>query len=740
MGWTLQEELVCCLETGQIFMYDIRGHLLRTFSLGPRCEDAGVRDCLFWGSGLVVLTNDKQLIAVSDFSDPRPQQMADPKLLEFPSAFAIIEPQYSLSGNVEVLLGVGNTIINVDFDNFQDLFVEKGPFTRFSFDDTGNFIACFTLSGSLLVFKADFSENLTEFDTKSKIPPLQLVWCGRDSVLMYWDKIVIMLGPQGEWIKYNFEESVVLLPECDGVRILSPEKCEFLQRVPDATEDVYKIGSIKPGATLFEAWEHFQRKSPKSDEFIRLLGPDLPAAVSTCIEAALHEFDYSQQKPLLQAASFGKSFLENAETQTDAFVDACKTLRILDTVRDYKIGLPLTIAQYQKLTLEVVCDRLVHRHHHLLALKICKYANIRPEGVLVHWACEKVKGDGDDTEIRDAIVSKIGNESVSYVQIAETANRVGRPELAVLLLDQEPRAAKQVPLLMHMNQEDAALVKALESGDADLVYYVIFQVKKMRSLAEFFKLVRGRPAAVDLLVTYCRDNDPELLKTFYYQADQPQESANVAVAEAYKIKDLDTRISEIQKGMQFYQDNKDYAVHAKAMEDQIRLYEIQRELSNSSSSSSAGAAPVKPIGMSVNETISTLLLRGDTKRAEKLRDLFKVPDKRWWWLKITAFGQRGDWDGLQQFAREKKSPIGWEPFAEVCLKYDKRFEALHYINRISELPSRAQFLIQINMWKEAAEVAFQLKNVDMLQMIRSRTQDRDAHAVVDNALRVLTQK
>jgi vacuolar protein sorting-associated protein 16 len=40
--------------------------------------------------------------------------------------------------------------------------------------------------------------------------------------------------------------------------------------------------------------------------------------------------------------------------------------------------------------------------------------------------------------------------------------------MAWQLLDYEPRAADQVPLLMSMQEHEIALVKAIESGDSDL--------------------------------------------------------------------------------------------------------------------------------------------------------------------------------------------------------------------------------------------------------------------------------
>lgn len=35
---------------------------------------------------------------------------------------------------------------------------------------------------------------------------------------------------------------------------------------------------------------------------------------------------------------------------------------------------------------------------------------------------------------------------------------------------------------------------------------------------------------------------------------------------------------------------------------------------------------------------------------------------RFWWIKLKALARNKDWDGLENFAKSKKSPIGYEPF------------------------------------------------------------------------------
>ncbi|XWS47462.1 hypothetical protein CRYUN_Cryun14cG0154100 [Craigia yunnanensis] len=68
---------------------------------------------------------------------------------------------------------------------------------------------------------------------------------------------------------------------------------EFLQRVPDSTVSIFKIGSTSPAALLYDALDRFDRRSAKADENLRLIRSSLPEAVEACIDTAGHEFDVS---------------------------------------------------------------------------------------------------------------------------------------------------------------------------------------------------------------------------------------------------------------------------------------------------------------------------------------------------------------------------------------------------------------------------------------------------------------
>ena len=109
------------------------------------------------------------------------------------------------------------------------------------------------------------------------------------------------------------------------------------------TEDIFKIGSTSPASVLLDATDHLENKSPKADDDIQLIKSNLTEAVNACIRAAGQEFDSHWQKQLLKAASFGKSVLELYNS--DDFVEMCETLRVLNAVRFYEVGLPISFEQ-----------------------------------------------------------------------------------------------------------------------------------------------------------------------------------------------------------------------------------------------------------------------------------------------------------------------------------------------------------------------------------------------------------
>jgi vacuolar protein sorting-associated protein 16 len=344
------------------------------------------------------------------------------------------------------------------------------------------------------------------------------------------------------------------------------------------------------------------------------------------VNAAGHEFVVHWQKQLLKAASFGKSVLDIYNS--DDFVDMCETLRVLNAVRFFEVGIPLSYEQFQRVTPEGLIKRLLNRHEYLLALRIAGYLRLPTDRIYVHWASAKVRvsSDDEDTICRMVVEKLSGKPGISFEEIARAAYDEGRGRLATELLNHEPRGGRQVPLLLNMGEAELALDKAIESGDTDLIYSVIIQLRKNLPLADFFRKVSSRPAATALVEASARrDDDNALLKDLYYQDDRRADGANIFISESLRQPDARTASDKLALAAKLLSEVKDSSFDMHALKESATLLRMQEAFDRDLTDTFTG--------LSVNETIFKLIRLGYHGRAKKIQSEFKVPDKVVWWIR-----------------------------------------------------------------------------------------------------------
>ncbi|KAF3162354.1 hypothetical protein TWF751_010743 [Orbilia oligospora] len=714
IGWSDDEHLLVVTTDGSVrCYYDLQGNFTQ-FSLGADAEEHGVVSCRFWGTGFVALLSNNVFVAVNRYDEPRPRPLALPKLPSPESkihSWALIPPNYSDSRHVEVIMATDQTILIVDATESQDQILQNGPFHHISVSPNGSYVALYTGDGKVWVIDVKFQQKLSEYDSgKLDEIPLDVQWCGIDSVVLVWEDEVHMVGPAGAALRWYYDSRVNLVPEMDGIRMITTEKCEFLQRVPDVTKSIFEFGSSSPPAGLLEAVGHLERKSPKADDAIQLIRPSLPEAVAACVQAAGHEFDVDWQKQLLKAASFGKSVLELYNS--DDFVEMCKKLRVLNAVRFYEIGFGITADQLERLTPDKLIERLVARQEHLLALRISDYLNLPTDKIYIHWACMKVKLslDDEDTVCRTIVMKLSGKRGIAFDEIAKSAFEEGRGRLATQLLNYEPRAGRQVPLLMSMEEDEIALDKAIESMDSDLVFYVLLHLKKKLPIATFFRIINDRPLAYSLIETSARNIDTELLKDLYYQDDRKSDGANVILRESLMQENFTTRIDKLKLASKLLKDSKEHALDSSALEESIKLLTMQESLERDVFEETF-------VGLSLNDTIFKLTRLGFHPRANKIRSEFKMPDKRFWWIKLRGLVAKREWAEIEEWSKLKTSPIGWEPFFNECLSAGNTKVASIFIPKCKNLghAERINMWVQCGMIVKAGEEALLAKDYSSLE-------------------------
>lgn len=98
---------------------------------------------------------------------------------------------------MEVLLAVDKTVFLIDSSDAEDKILQDGPFKHVGVSPTGRFVALFTSEGKLWVVSNDFQNKLCEYDSKSRVPPSSLNWCGDDAVVLAWEDEIHLVGPSG---------------------------------------------------------------------------------------------------------------------------------------------------------------------------------------------------------------------------------------------------------------------------------------------------------------------------------------------------------------------------------------------------------------------------------------------------------------------------------------------------------------------------------------------------------------
>lgn len=555
--------------------------------------------------------------------------------------------------------------------------------------------------------------------------------------------------------------------------------------MPDVTDEVFRYGTESPASVLLDAVHQLDKKSPKADDNIQLIKSNLPDAVDTCVAAAGHEFNVHWQKQLLKAASFGKSVLDIYNS--DDFVDMCEKLRVINAVRFYEVGLPLSYEQFLRLTPEGLIKRLINRHEYALALRVADYLRLPTDRIYVHWASAKVRvGAEDDETICDMVVQKLaGKPGISFEAIAQAAYHEGRGRLATELLNHEPRAGRQVPLLLSMEEDEIALDKAIESGDSDLIIFVLLHLKKKLPLAAFFRVINARPAATALVESSAaREGDHALLKDLYYQDDRRIDGAGVFVREALRQPDARTAGDKLALAAKLMSDSKENQFEVLALKDAAKLLRMQETLERDLTDAFTG--------LSVNETLFKLIQMGDQSKAKKLQSEFKVPEKVAWWIRYEfppdvffslffsfflvpsfraphpprrtfreppapGFGQMGggggaeqkvrfcqltrfdtqksrlraliakrDWTEIEDMAKIKKSPIGWEPFFNQALEAGNKRVAGKFVPKCTGLDPADVLVMyeKCGLWVKAAEEAVKMKDQDAWSRVLEAAEGR----------------
>ncbi len=777
--WSNYEELVAVLEDGTVLMFDILGKLLRSFNLGQEAKDLKLAKAVIFrgsrGTGVAALTNGRRFFIVNNVLEPRIRKMPDIDMMQVDEAcwavladerqarIAVAKKGSSFSASVSVVsqTDVQSLMIDSLSPGEGATVIQIVPSASFSANGVGAIAVLFSTG---LLWMGTTERKMASVRLNSM--PDCIAWCASDAVLLFYASTSIcqIVTARGDKEEVFLPDFLSVTQEVDGARVFNTSGGqELIREVPNCILEAFSIGSVAPSALLRFAAEEFARQSHRADEYLREIPDRVDVAVAGCIECAGHMFDTQLQKDLLRAAQFGKSFLVGSSPTSstvagggvDAFAEMCVALRVLNTLRSPRIGVPLTKEQYDFLTPQVVVDRLLARRLYPLAVKICHLLKLPAKDgenrVLAHWACYKVSscGEGDDeASVAKAINQRLGHHhpQLSYSDIAAKAADCGKKELAVRILEHETRVHKQVPLLVQLGQESAALTRALASGNRDLAFSVILHLRSELSSSDFHILIRKYPLGKLLFENYCRQHDDDALEDWFVQEDDFVSLARRTFVQAHDTNRYETRMTRLLNAQDFWRKAAKGSgggsdAYPPLVEDELKLLKTQSVLEDKLGTRNF-------VGLTATQTVMELLMLDQQKHAEKLKTDMKMSDRRFAWLKIKALVRQERWDDIKKFMKQSSSRRSSPPLltAQVVrivhdLAGEEKAKEFLTEDLVSNYTDRVNLFSDFGMFLEAANAAFVAKSLESLTLLEARCMGKEdvLKAIANFKTRLLTK-
>ena len=307
--------------------------------------------------------------------------------------------------------------------------------------------------------------------------PEQLLWCGEDAVVIASAQKIQVIGPKGNVYILNCHGIVAMATEIDSLRIQFKGRSSLLMR--RSTQLISAESSI-----LAKFYDDLQQEDITGLSSLWSIPKDeLCELTLQCIEAAVSEYDTSQQLRLLRVADLGRGYMPGLLCQD--FVDAIAIIRILNNLRSPEVGIMMTYNQYKALSPAKVVMRLARRHQFSLALAFSSELSIRPDDILNYWAVQKVKvmhlSLASDDEIVHALTTNMMeySKSTSFIKAVKYIYTVlQRKHLALQLLPLIRDEQEQINLLTQMKQLRMALQSSIKSQDIDMLTGVVVLIQQ----------------------------------------------------------------------------------------------------------------------------------------------------------------------------------------------------------------------------------------------------------------------
>ena len=425
-------------------------------------------------------------------------------------------------------------------------------------------------------------KSLFSFDNKK----YKFLFCGNTALALCSQRFLILCTKNGDLISFRISEENSIkaieggplfhaITEVDGIRTYSKEGIYLISEVSEDVINVCDPFSKHPSKNLLNAYGYYLSKNANCDKIIRDIATDLPKAINTLQKAAMNLFfiedneENSNMKELqmflIKAAQYGKSFVQKGDFNYESFLQRCKELRVINSLRNLK-NAPryLTYQEYNDMNPfnpNNFIKLIMRYHNYRFAFELSNYLGYDPDTVYLGFCganIRKLEDDNNTETIFEEFQQKLAEcPNISYINLSKKCIKHSKYKLAEKFLEHEKSIVVKVPQYLQLRNWNKALDLAIESNDRTVIKVVIDKIFKVEQEKDFIRIVGKKPKAHRAVIDYLKMHElTDQLKQYLISKKDYEELLFINLENFFKCKSLDGRKKFIQEANEYVKDMK----------------------------------------------------------------------------------------------------------------------------------------------------------------------------------------
>ena len=630
--------------------------------------------------------------------------------------------------------------------------------------------------GRIKFLKLDFKVENTDFDDPQDIKEInsildfknkQLLFLTDDCVAICGGRYVVMINDKGK----TFVEDLELPPkpdnkmtgpyihckcisEVDGIRLLTSNEIILLRKMPDEIKPVFNIFAEHYTKQLISSYEKFIEKDPFSNDQLRGLKDKLSDAIMTLTTASgflyWNEKDQDTaenkelQNYLLKAANYGKSIFGKSEFNFITFNYFCRDLRIVNALRNFdKKARFLTFDEYKSLQedkTDSILKKTMRQLNFKLAFEIAKFLQLPERDVYLKYAIKKIKKvDALDKTEQNIVFNELmimlkKLENISYIDIAKKCFKYKKNDLGEKFMMNEKSSLIKIPQYLELKEWKKSIELAIESNDINALNVVLDNIFKVEASIsalkeddvneKFVLTVAAYPTLKIPVINYLKKNKKlKNLERYLTEIKDTEELFYFTVENFFKSGSKKEREEILQKlkGIRFEKtdksDKKFYENYILDLESSLKFKKecLDKNIYTKDETTN--------FDNSIFECFERAISKDPELVIKQNQKYFKLSTRKITILRFKELFKKGKEAEIEKIIEEegiKKLDISYIKIATMFFEHGNKQKALEYADKETKenlYEDKANLLIKLEKYREAAEAALKIKDRDKFEEI-----------------------